>query len=684
MENLEAIFREEAFDLINDLEKSLFNLEANPTDKSLIERVFRVMHTLKGNCNMFGYEGMGEFTHSLENIYDLVREDKLPLNRDILDVSLMSLDHLKALINDSKIADPHNQAMHQDLTGKIQGIINQESDPEEKEKPEAKSDLDISNGNVHTYYILFRPNDSILKNGTNPLYLLDELNALGNCKITPHTIDIPEMDQLDPTTCYIFWDIYLATDKNMQSIYDVFIFVEKECQLEVHKVVEGNLLDKKEFVDKVDEELSFKEDINVNELKDFAQSLFKIVKGQRTSQSQNQPDKKDSLVSSIRVSSEKLDDLMNLVSELVTTQASLSLIADNSESPELLAIAENIEKISRRLRDNTFSICLIPIENLITRFQRLVRDLSQELNKKIEFVTEGADTELDKSIIDSLADPLLHILRNSIDHGIEDAETRQKQGKPEKGRILLKAFYSGTHVMIQIKDDGKGIDPEKIKSKAISKGLIAPDAILSEREVFDLLFLPGFSTAQQVTEVSGRGVGMDVVKRKISDIRGEVNIDSKINEGTSITIKLPLTLSIIDGLLVKIYDTFFVIPLSAVDKCYEIEHIEIAQSFNNLLVLDGKQVPFINLRDEFNITFNPPNIQQVVMVDYDGDKVGLSVDEIIGEYQAVLKPLGRLYKDVEIVSGATILGDGTIALVLDTNRIVKSFSELITKTEEVK
>lgn len=687
MDNLQEIFKAEANDLIEDLEKSLFNLEQNPDDKTLIERVFRVMHTFKGNCNMFGFEIMGDFTHSLETIYDLIREGKLKLSEEILNVTLQSVDHIRNVLEDDKLTQPANKKNHQRLVADIEKVIGGEQEPESKiNKPDEVEPAEEHQ--VATYYILFRPNEYILKDGTNPLYLLDELSSLGKTKVTAHLHDIPRMDEIDPEECYIFWDIYLATDASANTIEDVFIFVLNDCQLEVHKVAEENLLENDAFLEKYNKELSFKEDINVEELKEFANNLYQILQDRPANLEKvavsGAGSKKEANVSSIRVSSEKLDDLMNLVSELVTTQASLTLFAEQSNIPDLMAIAENMEKISRRLRDNTFSICLIPIENMLTRFQRLVRDLSQELGKKIELKTEGTDTELDKSIIESLADPILHILRNSIDHGIEDLATRKKMGKSETGTILFKAYYSGTHVIIEIKDDGKGIDPEKIKAKAIDKGLVAADAQLSEKEIFDLLFLPGFSTAQKVTEVSGRGVGMDVVMRKISEIRGEVSLESKPNEGTSTIIKLPLTLSIIDGLLVKIKDTFFVIPLASVGKVYEVNANKVVDTFNNLVVLDGKQVPFLNLHEEFKMNDNLQQLLQMVVVNYDDNEVGLTVDEIVGEYQAVLKPLGKLYKDIDIISGATILGDGTIALVLDTNKIIKNFSEKMYKLEEIK
>ena len=360
---------------------------------------------------------------------------------------------------------------------------------------------------------------------------------------------------------------------------------------------------------------------------------------------------------------------------MVTIQAQLSLFNKENNYPGLDPIAEEIEKISRRLRDDVFSIRLIPIANMVTRFQRLVRELSNELGKEVDFITKGTETELDKNIIEMLVDPVMHIIRNSLDHGIEDsAQARIDAGKPQKGSITLNAFYSGTYVYIQIIDDGKGIDHEKLRQKAIEKEIITEDTQITEKEIFDLVFTSGFSTAKEVTNLSGRGVGMDVVKQKISELRGEVELTSQKGKGTTVTIKLPLTLSIIDGLLVRIAKTKFVIPLAAVQKIYEFTHKEIEESINNLFLADDKRVPFIYLRDALNIEGTPPEIERIVNVEFQDTFMGLTVDEIIGEYQAVLKPLGRMYKDVDIVSGATILGDGTVALVLDPNRLINEYT----------
>jgi len=304
----------------------------------------------------------------------------------------------------------------------------------------------------------------------------------------------------------------------------------------------------------------------------------------------------------------------------------------------------------------------------------LVRDLSKNSGKEIEFEAHGTETEIDKSIIQSLIDPIMHILRNSIDHGIEDPSMREQNGKPPKGKIVLKSFYSGANVIIQISDDGKGIEPDIILNKAIEKGLVKKETKLSKSEILNLIFLPGFSTAKNLTDISGRGVGMDVVKRKMTELRGDVDIDSEIGKGCTITLKIPLTLSIIDGLLVFIENTNYLIPLTVIEKIYAVKHENLVNTFNHMIKLDGKQIPFFNLREEFCLDESKLDLEQVIVVKYDNILVGIAVDGVIGEYQAVLKPLGKLYSDQEYFSGATILGDGNVALILDTNKIIKTFS----------
>lgn len=673
MDNFQKKFIEEATDLINNLEEALLSLERNKADKELIAAVFRIMHSLKGGGGMFGFDDISSFTHNLETIYDEVRSGRLKVTADLLGITFSSVDHLRSLLDPNALKNDQINKNHSILLGKINAFLKQDNTVELVDS--ADNTEQESDGTNHTFYIYFAPDEAIMDNGTNPLYLIDELCSFGNSLVFPKTGKIPELSEFNYSKCYTAWDLFLITPEDINNIQDVFIFVEEESELEITKIADFDILSNKKIIDNIHERYNEKQNFDSTVLKSLIDEQVEKKDSQTVTVSEKlKVFTKENVISSIRVSSEKIDELMNLVSELVTAQASLSLFVEENNEFKLNHLSENIENITRQLRDTTFSVSLIPIETMLTRFHRLIRDLSSEFDKNIEFVTEGAETELDKTLIQGLTDPLMHIIRNSVDHGIEPEEERIKKGKSKQGKIHLSAFYSGASVIIKIQDDGRGIDIEKVRVKALEKKLILPDKKYTDKEMLDIIFLPGFSTAKNVTDVSGRGVGMDVVKRKIDEIRGIVELESKENAGTSIVIKLPLTLSIIDGLLVEISNTKYVMPLNFVNKIYSYEHEQFDKAFNNIIVVDGKQIPFYYLRKEFEITGEPLSVEYLILVKYEDKRIGLVVDNVLGEYQAVLKPLGKLYKSHEIISGATILGDGTIALVLDTNKIIHEFS----------
>ncbi|MEM6524528.1 MAG: chemotaxis protein CheA [Bacteroidota bacterium] len=661
MDSLQQIFVQEATELLSELEEVLLTFERDLTDAESIERIFRVMHTLKGSSAMFGYGKVNDFTHELEYIYDALREGTLMATEEILELTLASVDHLKMLIEDPESQD---QALLTSQACLLEKIKQHNSGQAGEETREVEKESEASSS---IYYINFSPFEGLLKNGSNPLYLLEDLLGLGKGLVLPSTKDIPELENLEISHCYTSFEIVLETVSAVSDIEDVFLFVEDAAEIKIELLANDF-----ELNDQILEELK------CSDQPAGLETISNIIKSHQAGKDEpkNSVHKNGSgcetknSINSIRVSSDKLDTLMNQISELITTQARLSMLVNGLEVAELGAITENMSKITRKLRDNAFSICLIPIDTLVIRFQRLVRDLSKELDKNIELVTEGTDTELDKSIIEKLSDPLLHLMRNCIDHGIEHKEVRKEQGKKEKGTIRIEAYNSGTNVIIRLSDDGAGIDQDKVRQRAIDKQIISEDLELTEQEIYQLLFKPGFSTAVELSDISGRGVGMDVVKRGIEDLQGDIFIESEKGKGTSFTIRLPLTLSIIDGLLVEIGENTYIIPLHLVDKCFEVPSTLLTDVHQHL-VLDGNRMPVFHLRESLHCLKPSPKMNQIIKMKFMEEEVGISVDTIIGEHQVVLKPLGHMYHDQEEFSGATILGDGTVALVFDINKLLK-------------
>jgi two-component system chemotaxis sensor kinase CheA len=665
------VFVEEAYDLINQLEEKMLQLESDPSDETMINDVFRIMHTLKGNSNMFGYTYLGEVTHQLENIYDAIRSKKLQNSRPILEITLACVDHFRNLIDDFELNNIENKDQHENMLSEIRNILSEDLVVDTKKTILEKTGVI---NKTATYYIYFKPEVDVFRDGTNPLFLIHDLHEIGNCLPLPVLTDIPLDAGYNPERCYTQWHILLVSDCTQDDLKDHFMFLRDDCQPKISILSSDNLIGDHTFVEFFKEEAkknTFLAHLNVEQL-----HKEKDTKMAHTSKVEAKERNGSDSISSVRVSAQKIDTMMNLVSELVTKQAELSMLAFEQLDPKLQEVAESIENISRDLRDNAFSISLIPIEKSLLRFQRLVRDVSGHFNKKVEFIVEGKETELDKTMVEKIVDPIMHILRNSIDHGIEMPAERIRKGKPETGTIRMKAFASGANVVIEISDDGAGIDLDKVKQTAIAKGYIDERENPKKEDLMNLIISPGFSTAENISEVSGRGVGMDVVNQKVAEIRGELEIYTQKDEGTTITIKLPLTISIIDSMLCKVSGDYYLVPLSFVDRCDEVNATAIIESDLKYLVLKDEFIPFIDLRKEFSIITERPLLQQVILVNYKDMKVGLIVDEVVGNYQAVLKTLGSAYKKQEIISGACILGTGEVALVLDTNKLVQEFAVL--------
>ncbi|QXE85067.1 chemotaxis protein CheA [Geomonas nitrogeniifigens] len=682
-------FKEEAYELLAELESSLLELEERPDDQDLIGRVFRAMHTIKGSGSMFGFDDIASFTHEVETVFDMVRNGKLNVTGRLVNLTLAARDQIRAMLDAADSgAETDLQASAEIIVGlrELAGFVAADGGtPERQEKAETQRKDPV------TYRIRFVPPRDIFVTGTNPLNLLAEMKELGTCTLVAQTDGFPPLEEMNPEGCYVYWEVILTTDQGENAVRDIFIFVEDDCELKIEVVAEHNRYDEQQDYKKLGEILLERGDITADEMKavlsrqrrfgELAISEGILPEGrvqaalaeQKHVKEVRQEKQAAEASSSIRVPAERLDLLVNLVGEMVTVQARLSQTAAQRDDAELMAIAEEVERLTAELRDSALNIRMLPIGSTFSKFKRLVRDLSAELGKQIEMTTEGEETELDKTVIEKLNDPLVHLIRNSIDHGIELPELREAAGKPARGTVRLAAVHSGDSVLITIADDGAGLDKEAIRTKGIERGIISASAELSEKELFGLIFAPGFSTAKTVSSISGRGVGMDVVKRAIESLRGSIDITSVRGQGTCITVKIPLTLAIIESLLVKIGNDSFMMPLALVDECVELTREDVARSHGrNLAHVREHLVPYIPLREHFRITGPPPEIEQIVITQVNGTRVGFVVDHVIGEHQTVIKSLGRAYKDTEGISGATILGDGSVALILDIPQLVQA------------
>jgi len=726
------IFKEEAYDLLSELEGSLLELEDSPGDMDIINRVFRALHTIKGSGAMFGFEDIAEFTHEVETVFDMVRSEELPISTDLLNLAFRARDHIQKMLDNSEsdeVVDPEGMSaillgLEQLSSGEAAAEVDLDaSSTEGGVEIKSEEGADVSGGDAsseeesasapkkeYQLHVVVRDESGKEEKCLEPI--LEELAKIGDLQVETKPESTQKMGD------GFVWEIRFASEKGAEDIKDIFLFTSVDLSVDVNlkgdgKTVEserpsrptekasaeitksspkppvaqttgeeppkiGEILIDEGVVDQGDVEDALKQQKPIGQIlkesgKVNDEQLSSAVARQTKVKEDISTKKKKEAVSSIRVAAEKLDWLVDLVGELVIVQAQISQVVSERSDPVMTALSEELERLSDELRDSTLGIRMLPIGTTFSKFRRLVRDLSSELNKEIVLNTNGAETELDKTVIERLGDPLVHLLRNSIDHGIEQPHDREAAGKPPAGMILLSAEHSGGEVLIRITDDGRGMNPAAIHAKAVERGMISADAELTNKELFKLIFEPGFSTAAKVTSVSGRGVGMDVVKRAIDSLRGIIDIDSRMGKGTTITIRLPLTLAIIDGLQVQVGNEFYVIPLSLVEECVELNRSEVEETEGGqtLLHLRGEIVPYIHLRDFFMVEGEQPKIEQIVITGVEGSRVGIVVDTVIGEHQTVIKSLSRVYKDVEGISGATIKGDGSIALILDVPSLVR-------------
>lgn len=629
-------YLQEAEDLLAEIEEAALSLAGEKPGGERLNQLFRAFHTIKGSGAMCGFNQVAAFTHRVETVLDLVRQGSIPVSNTLAEAILSAKDEIRALLAAGQPGEADARASTRDLVALLDGLAGAgEPAPKSASKP---ADAPHGTGEV-TWRILFRPDPDLMIHGGRPAALIRDLRSLGECQVSAQTDRVPDLDEIDPERCYLGWSITLRTGAGRDAIRDVFLFVEDGATLEIEAVPEG--------------------------------SSAPAVRAPRPRQGAATCNAL-SRESTVRVPSERLDRLVGLVGELVVNQSRLAQAASHAGAPELAGPVEEIERLVAELRDDVLGIRMMPIGSIFGRFRRLVHDLSAELGKQIDLVTSGEETELDKSILDQLGEPLVHLLRNSIDHGIGTPEQRAASGKPARGVIRLSALHTGSDVVVGVEDDGRGLDRAAIRAKAVEKQLIPADAGLTGKEILNLILLPGFSTAGLVTSVSGRGVGMDVVKRQIDALRGAISIASEPGKGTRISLRLPLTLAIIEGWLVEVGPDRFILPMAAVAENIELDRIQRARNNGrNIVAVRGELIPYIDLREAFGLPGSPPAVEKVVVVHHEEHRVGLVVDRVLGTHQTVLQPLGSFLRNVGVVSGSTVMGDGGVALILDIREIVR-------------
>jgi len=678
-----STFFEESLEGLDAMESNLLNLDINDNDPDIINSIFRAAHSIKGGSGTFGFIAITEFTHVQETLLDQIRSSEREVTQDIINILLESVD----CVRDMLLSEKDNRECDFDQASSVrvqmENVLNGHAVPE----VELNDSEDIPEVSVEGWRINFAPHLHMIKTGNDPVRILRELSSLGLMEVQVNTEKLPALPQYDPESCYLSWNIELFGDIQEGYVREIFDWVEDDCDLTISPLSQVD--------EKLEDVVAAKGDGEVKQILDTTEVPVKeqVVNGkkQRAVDPDQEvvPDKKHANsvaeCSSIRVSTEKVDELINLVGELVITQSMIGELGKDfsaSKIENMMDGLSQLERHTRELQESVMRIRMLPISFSFNRFPRLVHDLGSKLGKKVELKMSGENTELDKTVLEKISDPLVHLVRNSLDHGLETPEIRTASGKPEKGVLLLNAFHKGGSIIIEISDDGAGLNKEKIRNKAIQSGLIGDEDNLSDEKIYDLIFQPGFSTADEVSDVSGRGVGMDVVRKNIRELGGAVEIASTPGEGSIITIKLPLTLAILDGQLVRVGSETYIIPLISIIESLQAQEKNIKTIVDNAEVYRQRDeyIHIVRLHETFNIKPDSQSINDglIVMVEGEGKKIGLLVDELLGQQQVVIKSLETNYKRIDGVSGATILGNGTVAIILDVPGLVAmSRSEII-------
>jgi len=710
-------FYVEAQEHLEAMENILLQMDDGECNDEVLNDIFRSAHTIKGSAGIFALSHIVSFTHVVENVLDKARDKEIVIDNELLNLLFLCRDHMQALVATSVEDYQKNESLQSigdDLLNQLapwSDSLPTQSSSEHPIQAQLSQQDTLDNEDTKCWHISLRLSDDCLKNGMDPLSFIKFLSSLGEIKhIETITDNFPDRDNFDSETLYFAYEISLQSDAEREAIENTFMFVQDDSDITILPP-SAKIEDYLALIDKLPEENQRLGDILVNcgsltqqaleqaltiQIKESAhisqETENKHKLGEVLTQNQSVPEEvvnaalnKQQQVKTatnqgkqIRIDSNRLDHLINLIGELVINQQRIDLLASQSKNPALVEAVDDFEDFTEQIRDAALKLRMVPIGGTFQRFKRLVRDTAQELNKDIELTIEGADTELDRLMVEKLSDPLTHIIRNAMDHGLESIEERALTDKPAKGQLTLAAYHEAGHVVIAISDDGKGINKDKVREKAIDKGIISEQVKLSEHELFHLLFHPGFSTAQTVTNLSGRGVGMDVVKRNVEALQGNIEISSVQGHGSVFKIRLPLTLAIIDGFHVEAQATHFIIPQATIIECIDLtNHIDIEG--RHCINLRGDMIPYLTMSEIFNLKENcskentqaQPERTELVIVQFGNDIAGIAVDKLNGEVQTVVKPLGPIFKSLKGIGGSSLLGNGEIAFILDIPQLIE-------------
>jgi len=676
------LFYEDATEQLGFMENSLVNMQENGVNEDDVGALFRSMHTIKGTAGMFGFTDVVSFAHIAENLLSEVRDGTVELTDNMIEKFLLCKDHTEALvhiaINDEEISDEireNNDSLLEALISfmPVEKQVSVESDTVSEEEVTEVNSQEV------LWHISVGLKEDYFETGMDFFNMLSFLGALGKIThIVPYTGNIPTLPSLEATKSYMHFDIQLLADTSYEDIEEVFEFVLDDIDLTIFQMTDMESVEDFLSVSKKREEY-YNFLIQNKFFPQLEEKPIENIKESTTDKEQKSTQKTVDKTSpmtnksfSLRVDSSKVDSIINQISEMVIANAKISQRADQLEDTSLSESATILSDMLEEVRTSVMNIRMVQVGDTFSKFKRIVYDSTKKLGKEINFDIVGEDTELDKMVVEKISDPLMHMLRNSVDHGVEMPEVRVEKGKPKKGNITLETFPDAGTIVIKITDDGKGLDREAIAKKAMDNGLIDENHNLSDKEIFNLIFEAGLSTAKEVSDISGRGVGMDVVRRNIEDLRGTVEIDSVKDEGSVFTIRLPLTLAIIDGFLIQAGRTKYIIPLEMIQECIELdERHKSSMHGNQFIDLRDSILPLLDIRKYFKEEKSESSRENVVVVKYGDYKIGMLVDELYGEFQTVIKPLGEVFENVPGISGGTILGSGEIALIFDVPKLVE-------------